>query len=84
MGWIGTLLLGAAIGWFGWWRHPSRAGRPAPAVLAGALVALAVKLAGNATGVFDDGEILEWLLSVLGALVAVIVAVSFGANRFRR
>jgi uncharacterized membrane protein YeaQ/YmgE (transglycosylase-associated protein family) len=84
MGWIGTFLLGAALGWFGWWRHPARAGRPARAVAAGALAAIVVKLAGNATGLFDDGEVLEWLLSVLGALVAVTAAVSFGATRIRR
>jgi uncharacterized membrane protein YeaQ/YmgE (transglycosylase-associated protein family) len=84
MGWIGTFALGLAIGWFAWWRHPSRAGGPVFALAAAAVGAIAVKLVGNATGLFDDGEILEWLLSVLGALTAATLAVSLGATRFRR
>ncbi|MCG1054239.1 hypothetical protein KQH49_04380 [Mycetohabitans sp. B5] len=86
MGWIGTLLLGVAIGGFGWWRHPARRAAALPALIVGALAAGAVKLAGNASGLFEDGEVLEWSLCVLGAMTAVAVAVtaSLGSHLFRR
>ncbi|WP_338862616.1 hypothetical protein IHE31_05180 [Mycetohabitans rhizoxinica] len=50
----------------------------------GALAAGAVKLAGNASGLFEDGEVLEWSLCVLGAMTAVAVTVSLGSHPFCR
>jgi hypothetical protein len=38
-----------------------------------ACAALVVKLAGNASGAFSDGQSLEWLATVLAAILAVAV-----------
>jgi hypothetical protein len=74
MGWLGTALVGAAVGWFGWRWHPMRAGFQVwLALAASALAACAAKLAGNLSGLFYDGQTLEWLVSVLAAIAAVLL-----------
>ncbi len=82
MGWFGTALLEAAIGFAGWRFHPSRgARRPGLVVGAAVLAALAVKLAGNASGAFSDGQSLEWLATVFAAIAVVAW---LGGTRGRR
>jgi hypothetical protein len=72
MGWFGTAFLAAVIGFAGWRFHPARGGRHAGLVIGAAIVAgLVVKLAGNASGAFSDGQSLEWLATVLSAIAVV-------------
>jgi hypothetical protein len=72
MGWFGTAFLAAVIGFAGWRFHPARGGRHAGLVIGAAIVAaLLVKLAGNASGAFSDGQSLEWLATVLSAIAVV-------------
>lgn len=74
MGWAGTLFVGAVVGLAGWRLHPARRRlRWWLMLLAGAAVALLAKYAGDMVGLFDDGDSLEWLASVLAAIVVVIV-----------
>jgi hypothetical protein len=84
MGWIGFAWLGAAIGWFGWRLHPSRRSGLTSALVIGVLTALATKLAGNATGLFDDGDTLEWAAVVFVTLAAVATTTQLGAAGTRR
>jgi hypothetical protein len=79
MGWIGFAWLGAAIGLFGWRLHPSRRGGLTRALVTGLLTALATKLAGNATGLFEDGDTLEWAATVFVTFAAVATTTQFGA-----
>jgi hypothetical protein len=80
MGWFGTAFLAAVIGFAGWRFHPSRGLRPAWLVIGPAIVAaLLVKLAGNASGAFSDGQSLEWLATVFAAIV--VVALLGGPSR---
>jgi len=87
MGWFGTAILAAVIGIAGSRFHPSaRSGRrpgTLVAVVVAVLAALLVKLAGNASGAFSDGQTLEWLATVLAAIVAVAVLGRFGGRRSR-
>lgn len=86
MGWFGTLFVGAVIGLVGEWMQggwrPRRMGWGA---LIAAICALMVKMIGNIVGIFDDGSSLEWLASVLTAIVAVSVYGGWGraASRTR-
>jgi hypothetical protein len=77
MGWLGTALLAAIVGFAGWRFHPnaSALGRPRGALTVAIAVAAAllVKLAGNASGAFVDGQTLEWLATVVAAIVVVVV-----------
>jgi hypothetical protein len=69
MGWFGTAFLAAVIGFAGWRFHPSRGERPAWLVTGAAIVAaLLIKLGGNVSGAFSDGQSLEWLATVLSAM----------------
>ena len=73
MGWLGTLFVGAIVGWTGWgmhngWRYLANGWL---AALIAAVLALMVKMLGNITGLFVDGSALEWLSSVLGAIIAI-------------
>jgi len=82
MGWLGTAWIGAVIGGLGWRWHPARGlfklWLSVAACAAGACLA---KLAGNLSGLFYDGQSLEWLTSVL---VAVIVVALLGRAATRR
>jgi uncharacterized membrane protein YeaQ/YmgE (transglycosylase-associated protein family) len=84
MGWPGILVLGVVIGLAGWWLHPlrraSRAGWWA-AVLAGVLGASVARMAGNVTGLFHDGDLLEWPVCTAVALIAVAVTVGLFSRR---
>lgn len=81
MGWLGTAFIGAVIGWFGWKWHPARdLFKLWIAVVASAAGACLAKLAGNASGLFYDGQTLEWLASVLAA-VAVVALLGHAATR---
>jgi len=72
MGWFGTLFVGAVVGLFGWKLHRARDRfRLWLAVVLGATGATIAKLAGNLSGAFYDGQTLEWLASVLAAILAV-------------
>jgi hypothetical protein len=75
MGWLGTALLAAVVGFAGWRFHPnaSSLGRPRGVltVAIAVVAALIVKLAGNASGAFVDGQTLEWLATVVAAIVVV-------------
>ncbi|CAM2149865.1 GlsB/YeaQ/YmgE family stress response membrane protein [Pararobbsia alpina] len=46
-----------------------------------ACAALVVKLAGNASGAFSDGQSLEWLATVLAAILAVAILGRVSARR---
>ncbi|AKM42259.1 membrane protein [Burkholderia contaminans FFH2055] len=84
MNWFGILVLGAAVGLFGRWLHPMRrTGRPAwwIAVLAGIVGAGAARMAGNLSGLFYDGETLEWPVCTGVAFLVVAVTVTLSARR---
>ncbi|WP_395071142.1 hypothetical protein [Paraburkholderia silvatlantica] len=84
MGWPGIVMLGLAVGCAGWWLHPlRRASRHglALAVVAGVFGAALANAAGSATGLFHDGELLQWPLCTALALVFVGVCVALRARR---
>jgi uncharacterized membrane protein YeaQ/YmgE (transglycosylase-associated protein family) len=83
MGWLGTVFVGAIVGLVGWQLHRRRARSSLSWWLAlgmTALAAVTAKLAGNLSGLFYDGQMLEWLASVLSAIVA-ITALNWAADR---
>ncbi|APA86488.1 hypothetical protein BJG93_14620 [Paraburkholderia sprentiae WSM5005] len=88
MGWPGILVLGAVIGLTGFWLHPQRRASRArcwPALLAGVVGACVARMAGNVTGLFHDGDMLEWPICTAVALVAVAVTVRlFSRQSIRR
>ncbi|KAA1005870.1 hypothetical protein FVF58_28155 [Paraburkholderia panacisoli] len=78
MGWPGIVVLGVAIGLAGWWLHPLRRASSARwwmALLAGVLGAAVARMAGNVTGLFHDGDTLEWPVCTAIALIAVAATV---------
>jgi hypothetical protein len=84
MGWPGIVVLGVVVGLFGWWLHPLRRAsrvRVWAAVLAGLAAASAAKMAGNLTGLFYDGDTLEWPVCTAVALLAVAVTVGLFSRR---
>lgn len=84
MGWPGIVLLGAVIGLAGWWLHPLRRASRARfwvALLAGVLGAVVARMAGNVTGLFHDGDTLEWPACTALALIAVAVTVGLLSRR---
>ncbi|MCC8396417.1 hypothetical protein LJ656_27880 [Paraburkholderia sp. MMS20-SJTR3] len=84
MGWPGILVLGVAIGLAGWWLHPLRRAsrtRCWLALVAGVLGASVARMAGNVTGLFHDGELLEWPVCTAVALIVVAVTVGLGSRR---
>ncbi|SIT36496.1 putative membrane protein [Paraburkholderia ribeironis] len=84
MGWPGIIVLGAAIGFAGWWLHPlcrSSRVRWWWALLTGVLGATVARMAGNVTGLFHDGEMLEWPVCTAVALVVVAVTVGLLSRR---
>ncbi|PVX74160.1 hypothetical protein [Paraburkholderia unamae] len=84
MGWSGIVVLGLVVGCAGWWLHPlRRAARHgfALAAVAGVLGAVLAKAVGRATGLFYDGEVLEWPLCTALALVFVGACVALRARQ---
>jgi uncharacterized membrane protein YeaQ/YmgE (transglycosylase-associated protein family) len=84
MGWSGTVVLGAVVGWLGWLLHPlRRASRVGVgvAVVTGLAGAAAAKMAGNAAGLFYDGDTLEWPVCTAVALIVVAVTVGLFSRR---
>ncbi|AOJ75230.1 hypothetical protein WM16_31495 [Burkholderia ubonensis] len=84
MNWFGIIVLGTAVGLFGRGLHPlRRTGRPAWWVVAlvGIAGAAAAKMAGNLSGLFYDGETLEWPVCTGAAFVAVALTVALAARR---
>ena len=84
MGWSGIVVLGLAIGLAGWWLHPLRRASRARwwvALLAGVLGASVARMAGNVTGLFHDGDTLEWPVCTAVALIAVAVTVGLFSRR---
>lgn len=84
MGWPGIVVLGFAVGVAGSWLHPLRRaarGRWWVAVLAGLLGAAVARMAGNLTGLFHDGDMLEWPLSTVFALLAVAATLGVLSRR---
>ncbi|WP_433704031.1 hypothetical protein [Paraburkholderia sacchari] len=87
MGWPGIVALGLVVGFAGWFFHPLRrasgsaGGGLAIAVAAALAGAALAKAAGRATGLFYDGELLEWPVCTAGALVLVAVLVALRARR---
>jgi hypothetical protein len=84
MGWPGIVVLGAVVGLAGWWLHPQRRASRARlwvAVLAGLVAVCAVKVIGNVTGFFYDGDTLEWPACTAAALFAVAATVSLFPRR---
>jgi len=79
MGWSGIVILGLVVGGAGWWLHPMRRAARHGLVLAfvaGVLGAALANAAGGATGLFHDGELLQWPLCTALALVFVGVCVA--------
>ncbi|SDQ89116.1 hypothetical protein SAMN05443245_3156 [Paraburkholderia fungorum] len=84
MGWPGIVVLGVVIGLAGWWLHPLRRSSRAHwwlALLAGVLGAAVARMAGNVTGLFHDGDTLEWPVCAAVALFAVAVTVGLLSRR---
>ncbi|WP_322054894.1 hypothetical protein [Paraburkholderia bannensis] len=87
MGWPGIVVLGLVIGLAGWLLHPQRraagpAGRALGLAVVAALAGAALaKTAGRATGLFYDGELLEWPVCTAVAFVFVAVSMSLCARR---
>jgi hypothetical protein len=84
MGWPGIVMVGAAIGFAGWWLHPLRRSSRASlwvAVLAGVLGASVAHMAGNVIGLFHDGDTLEWPVCTAVAMIAVAVTVGLLSRR---
>jgi len=84
MGWIGIVVLGAVVGFVGWWLHPLRGGVRrglGRALIAGVAGAVLANAAGRLTGAFFDGELLQWPVCTAVALVA---AASLAGQAFRR
>ncbi|KVT64630.1 hypothetical protein WK56_32540 [Burkholderia ubonensis] len=84
MNWFGIIVLGTAVGLFGRGLHPlRRTGRPAwwGVALVGIAGAAAAKMAGNLSGLFYDGETLEWPVCTGVAFVAVALTVALAARR---
>ncbi|MFL9964001.1 hypothetical protein PQR02_23635 [Paraburkholderia sediminicola] len=84
MGWPGIIVLGVAIGFAGWWFHPLRRASRARwwmALLAGALGAVVARMGGNVTGLFHDGDTLEWPVCTAVALIAVAATVGLLSRR---
>jgi hypothetical protein len=95
MGWAGIVVLGLAVGYAGWFFHPSRralvrasgrasgrsGGSLALAIVAAVAGAALAKAAGRATGLFYDGELLEWPVCTAAAFVCVAVSVALRARR---
>ncbi len=84
MGWSGIVALGIVVGLAGWWLHPMRRHARSGlvlAVVAGVLGAALAKAGGRVTGLFYDGELLEWPVCTAFALASVALAV---ALRWRR
>ncbi|CAG4927804.1 hypothetical protein [Paraburkholderia saeva] len=84
MGWTGIAILGAVVGLVGGWLHPLRRagrGRIVVALVAGIVGAVVAAMAGNVTGLFHDGDTLEWLACTSVALIAVAVTVGLLSRR---
>jgi uncharacterized membrane protein YeaQ/YmgE (transglycosylase-associated protein family) len=84
MGWVGIVILGAVVGFVGWWLHPLRRGSRArvwAALIAGVVGSAFALMAGNVTGLFHDGDTLEWLACTTFALIAVAVTVGLLSRR---
>jgi uncharacterized membrane protein YeaQ/YmgE (transglycosylase-associated protein family) len=84
MGWPGIVVLGVVIGVAGWWLHPLRRSSRARwwvSMLAGVLGAVVARMAGNVTGLFHDGDTLEWPVCTAFALIAVAVTVGLLSRR---
>jgi hypothetical protein len=84
MGWPGIVVLGVVVGLAGWWLHPLRRSSRARwwiAVLAGLLGAAFARMAGNVTGLFHDGDMLEWPVSTTISIIAVAVTVGLLSRR---
>jgi uncharacterized membrane protein YeaQ/YmgE (transglycosylase-associated protein family) len=84
MGWSGIVVLGIVVGFAGWWLHPLRrrvSGGLILAVVAGVLGAALARGAGRVTGLFYDGELLEWPICTAVALALVALAVTLRSRR---
>lgn len=84
MGWPGIVVLGIVVGMAGWWLHPLRRrarGGLILAVVAGVFGAALAWSAGRVTGLFYDGELLEWPVCTAIALALVAATVALRARR---
>lgn len=83
MGFIGTFFVTSFVAWasmfFSFAARTSWRGRLLIAVVAGS-VAILTKFAGNASGLFLDGELAEWLATNLAAIVAVLILGTVAAS----
>jgi uncharacterized membrane protein YeaQ/YmgE (transglycosylase-associated protein family) len=84
MGGAGIVFTGIVAGLAGWWLHPLRHGARGGLILAlvaGVAGAALASVAGRVTGLFYDGELLEWPVCTAFALAFVALAVALRARR---
>jgi uncharacterized membrane protein YeaQ/YmgE (transglycosylase-associated protein family) len=84
MGWFGIAVIGIVVGFAGWWLHPLRRrarGGVILAIVAGVAGAALARGAGRVTGLFYDGELLEWPICTAFALALVVLAVALRLRR---
>lgn len=84
MGWPGIVVLGLAVALAGWGLHPLRRSRRAGlliALIAGVVAAATAKMAGDVSGLYHDGQTLQWPVCTGVALIAVAVAVALAPRR---
>lgn len=73
MGWLGTLFVGAVVGYWGAVMMGVPGGRHRlTSMVIAAVCALLAKMLGNITALFEDGASLEWLVSVAVAIAATL------------
>jgi hypothetical protein len=81
------IVLGAAVGLFGWWLHPLRRASRASVmvtILLGVAAACIAKMAGAVSGLFYDGDTLEWPVCMGCALAVVAMTVGLFSRRQSR
>ncbi|WP_027797888.1 hypothetical protein [Paraburkholderia acidipaludis] len=84
MGWPGIVVLGIVVGFAGWWLHPLRRRTRSGLVLAlvaGVLGVALARVGGRVTGLFYDGELLEWPVCTAFALALAALAVALRLRR---
>lgn len=82
MGWLGTVFVGMVVGLAGRATHP---GRPnigwGIAALLGGGAALLAKYAGQAAGLYAEGQMAGWIAAIVAPALTVLVYGMFAGRR---